>query len=294
MFAVFKTETSLRNIMTTMRYKIILKNLMNNTMQYAILSVLALLCIFPFWWTLVVAISTEGNIFEFPPTFIPQAMSLDNFIEVFRVIPIFSFYKNSLLITLSTVCLKLFFCALAAYPLSRLKFTGSKLIFALIIATMMLPSEVNFLVNFITMTQIGLVNTYTGVVLPNVVTAVSILLLKQAFDEVPQDLIDAARVDGANDWIIFWKIVLPLITPWLATVGILTAVEAWNDYIWPSIVMSKPEDFPLSAGILYLRGTYGSSTRVVAAGTILTVAPILIAFLLTQKFFMRGMDGAVK
>lgn len=262
--------------------------------RYMLLSVIAVLCIFPFWWTLVVAISTEGNIFEFPPSFLPQSMSLENFAEVFRVIPIFDFYKNSMLITISTVVWKLVLCSLAAYPLSRMKFSGKKLIFGLILATMVLPSEVNFLVNFITMTQMGLVNSYTAVILPNVVNAVSILLLKQAFDEVPQDLIDAARVDGASEWIIFWKIVLPLITPWLATVGILSAVEAWNEYIWPSIVLSKPEDFPLSAGVLYLRGTYGSSTRAIAAGTILTVAPILVAFLLTQRFFMRGMDGAVK
>ena len=262
--------------------------------RYMLLSVIAVLCIFPFWWTLVVAISTEGNVFEFPPSFLPQSMSLENFAEVFRVIPIFDFYKNSMLITISTVVWKLVLCSLAAYPLSRMKFSGKKLIFGLILATMVLPSEVNFLVNFITMTQMGLVNSYTAVILPNVVNAVSILLLKQAFDEVPQDLIDAARVDGASEWIIFWKIVLPLITPWLATVGILSAVEAWNEYIWPSIVLSKPEDFPLSAGVLYLRGTYGSSTRVIAAGTILTVAPILVAFLLTQRFFMRGMDGAVK
>ncbi|MFZ6673881.1 carbohydrate ABC transporter permease [Undibacterium sp. Xuan67W] len=263
-------------------------------LQYTVLIALAVLCVFPFWWTLVVAVSTEGNIFEFPPSFMPQAVSMDNFIEVFRVIPMIAFYKNSLLITLATVSWKLLLCSLAAYPLSRMCFSGSKLVFGLILATMILPSEVNFLVNFITLTKIGLVNTYTGVILPNVVTAVSILLLKQAFDEVPQDLIDAARVDGAPEWIIFWKIVLPLITPWLATVGILTAVEAWNDYIWPSIVISKPDDFPLSAGVLYLRGTYGSSTRVIAAGTILTIAPILVAFLFTQRFFMRGMDGAVK
>ncbi|MET3118505.1 putative chitobiose transport system permease protein [Undibacterium sp. GrIS 1.8] len=262
--------------------------------QYTVLIALAVLCVFPFWWTLVVAVSTEGNIFEFPPSFMPQAVSIDNFIEVFRVIPMIAFYKNSLLITVATVCWKLLLCSLAAYPLSRMRFSGSKLVFGLILATMILPSEVNFLVNFITLTKIGLVNTYTGVILPNVVTAVSILLLKQAFDEVPQDLIDAARVDGAPEWIIFWKIVLPLISPWLATVGILTAVEAWNDYIWPSIVISKPDDFPLSAGVLYLRGTYGSSTRVIAAGTILTIAPILVAFLFTQRFFMRGMDGAVK
>ena len=189
---------------------------------------------------------------------------------------------------------KLFICSLAAYPLARIKFKGSKLVFGLIIATMVLPSEVNFLSNFITLTKLHLVDTYTGVILPNVVNAVSILLLKQAFEEVPQDLIDAARVDGASEWIIFWKIVLPLITPWLATVGILSTVEAWNDYIWPSIVLSKPESFPLSAGVLYLRGAYGSSTRVIAAGTILTIVPILIAFLFSQRFFMRGMDGAVK
>ncbi|MDY7538547.1 carbohydrate ABC transporter permease [Undibacterium sp. RTI2.1] len=271
-----------------------IQHLFKIILQYTVLIALAVLCVFPFWWTLVVAVSTEGNIFEFPPSFMPQAVSMDNFIEVFRVIPMIAFYKNSLLITVATVCWKLLLCSLAAYPLSRMRFSGSKLVFGLILATMILPSEVNFLVNFITLTKISLVNTYTGVILPNVVTAVSILLLKQAFDEVPQDLIDAARVDGAPEWIIFWKIVLPLITPWLATVGILTAVEAWNDYIWPSIVISKPDDFPLSAGVLYLRGTYGSSTRVIAAGTILTIAPVLVAFLFTQRFFMRGMDGAVK
>ncbi|MFZ6754442.1 carbohydrate ABC transporter permease [Undibacterium sp. Dicai25W] len=262
--------------------------------QYLVLGVIAVICVFPFWWTFVVAISTKGNMFEFPPTFWPQGISLDNFIEVFRVIPILAFYKNSLLITVATVLGKLVICSLAAYPLSRMEFRGSKLILGIILATMILPSEVNFLVNFISMTKLGLVDTYTGVVLPNVVTAVSILLLKQAFDEVPQDLLDAARVDGATEWTIFYRIVLPLITPWLATVGILTAVEAWNEYIWPSIIIAKPEDFPLSAGVLYLRGTYGSSTRVIAAGTILTVAPILVAFLFTQRFFMRGMDGAVK
>jgi putative chitobiose transport system permease protein len=262
--------------------------------QYILLTALAVLCIFPFWWTFVTAISTQGNIFAFPPTFWPQSPSLENFIEVFRSIPMWQFYRNSFIITLSTVFWKLLICSLAAYPLARLKFKGSKLVFGLIIATMVLPSEVNFLTNFITLTKLGLVNTYTGVILPNVVNAVSILLLKQAFEEVPQDLIDAARVDGAGEWTIFWRVVLPLITPWLATVGILSAVEAWNEYIWPSIVLSKPESFPLSAGILYLRGAYGSSTRVVAAGTILTVVPILIAFLFTQRFFMRGMDGAVK
>jgi putative chitobiose transport system permease protein len=262
--------------------------------HYTLLAAIALLCVFPFWWTLVTALSTEGNIFAYPPTFWPKSPSLANFAEVFRVIPVLAFFKNSILIAAFTVFWKLVLCSMAAYPLARMHFRGRKLVFGLILATLVLPSEVNFLVNFITVTKLSLVDTYTGVILPNVVTAVAILLLKQAFEEVPQDLIDAARVDGASEWIIFSRIMLPLIAPWLATVGILTAVEAWNEYIWPSIVMSKPDEFPLSVGVLYLRGTFGSSTRVIAAGTIITILPTLAAFLFTQRYFMRGMDGAVK
>lgn len=262
--------------------------------HYLALCAIALVCVFPFWWTVVTALSSEGNIFAFPPTFWPKAPTLDNFAEAFRVIPFLAFFKNSVLIAAFTVFWKLVLCSMAAYPLARMHFKGRRLVFGVILATLVLPSEVNFLVNFITVTKLSLVDTYAGVILPNVVTAVAILLLKQAFEEVPQDLIDAARVDGASEWMIFTRVMLPLIAPWLATVGILTAVEAWNEYIWPSIVMSKPDQFPLSVGVLYLRGTFGSSTRVIAAGTVLTILPTLAAFLFTQRYFMRGMDGAVK
>ena len=271
-----------------------MKNRAVTVVHYAALCLIALVCVFPFWWTVVTALSTEGNIFAFPPTFWPRSPSLAHFEEAFRVIPFLAFFRNSVLIAAFTVFWKLVLCSMAAYPLARLRFRGRQLVFGLILATMVLPSEVNFLVNFITVTKLSLVDTYAGVILPNVVTAVAILLLKQAFEEVPQDLIDAARVDGASEWIIFSRIMLPLVAPWLATVGILTAVEAWNEYIWPSIVMSRPDDFPLSVGVLYLRGTFGSSTRVIAAGTVLTILPTLAAFLFTQRYFMRGMDGAVK
>lgn len=267
---------------------------MKQAPRYLLLGAVAALCVFPFWWTLVTALSSEGNIFAFPPTFWPRAPSLASFSEVFRVIPMASFFRNSLIISVCTVAWKLALCSLAAYPLARLRFRGRRLVFGVILATLVLPSEVNFLVNFITITKLGLVDTYTGVILPNLVTAVAIVLLKQAFEEIPQELVDAARIDGANEWTIFRHIMLPLAAPWLATVGILSAVEAWNEYIWPSIVMSKPDEFPLSVGVLYLRGTFGSSTRVIAAGTVLAVLPTVIAFLFTQKFFMRGMDGAVK
>lgn len=270
------------------------RNAPRTTALYALLLVLAVISVFPFWWMIVTAVSKDGNPFEYPPPMWPQSFSLDNFLEVFHTIPMFSFYKNSILITVFTVFWKLTICSLAAYPLARMEFRGKKLIFTLIMLTMVLPSEANFLANFITLNKLRLTDTYAGVILPNIATAVAIFLLKQAFEEIPQDLIDAARVDGASEWRIFRSIMVPLIMPWLATVGILTAVEAWNDYIWPSIVLTYPDSFPLSSGVLYLRGTYGSSTRVIAAGTVLTILPVLLAFLFTQRFFMRGLDGAIK
>ena len=201
---------------------------------------------------------------------------------------------NSILIMLCTVGWKLLICSMAAYPLAKLHFSSARLVFALILATMVLPSEVKFLVNFITLARLGPIDTYSGVILPNIVTAVSILLMKQAFEEVPQDLIDATRRDGAGGWRLFTRILVPLTAPWLAAVGILAGVEAWNDYMWTSIVMSKPGNFSLAVGVRYLSGTFGSSTRVVAAGTILVVLPMLLVFWFTQRFFIRGMEGAVK
>ncbi len=186
---------------------------MKIALHYLLLCAIAVVCVFPFWWTLVTAVSTEGNIFAFPPTFWPNEPSLDNFVEVFNAIPIWSFFRNSVFIAACTVFWKLALCSAAAYPLARMQFKGRKLVFGLILATLVLPSEVNFLVNFITVTKLSLVDTYTGVILPNVVTAVAILLLKQAFEEVPQDLIDAARVDGASEWTIFSKIMLPADRP---------------------------------------------------------------------------------
>lgn len=270
------------------------QNLLRNLAHYLLLSLLALLCIFPFWWTLVTAFSGAGDAYAFPPAIWPQEITLANFVEVFQVIPMWDFLRNSVLITLFGVLGKLSLCALAAYPLSRLRFRGRQLVLGIILATMILPSEVNFLVNFITINRLHLNDSMLAVILPNLVSAISIFMLKQAFDEVPADIVDAARVDGASELRIFWHIMLPIIAPWLASVALLGMVEAWNDYLWPSIVLSDPEKLPLAAGILYLRGTFGSNTRVIAAGTVLTMLPILCAFLACQRFFMRGLDGAVK
>ncbi|GAB3268839.1 carbohydrate ABC transporter permease [Chitinimonas naiadis] len=262
--------------------------------HYVLLSLLAVITVYPFWWTLVTALSTSGDIYSFPPPLWPQDPSLVNFIEVFNTIKLLTFYKTSVLIAASTVVGTLVICSLAAYPLARMEFAGKRIVFGAIIATMILPAEINFLVNFITIAKFNLVDTIAGVVLPNLAGAVGIFLMKQAFEAVPGDLIDAARIDGANEWQIYWKIMLPLAKPALGALTILTMVSAWNQYIWPSVVMTSPDNFPLSVGVQYLSSAFSSKTRVVAAGAVLTILPMLIVFVFTQRFFLRGFDGAVK
>lgn len=262
--------------------------------HYALLALIGLLCAFPFLWTLAVAIGTEGNVFNFPSSFIPQRPSLANFVEVFRVIDIGRYYWNSIWITFWTVAWTIVVCSLAAYPLARYRFRGQRLVFALILATLMLPTEVNFLVNFITAAHLRLVNTHLGVILPTLAGAIGIFMMKNAFEEIPQDLLDAARVDGASELYVFLRIMLPLAGPQIGALVILTTVTTWNNFLWPSVVLTKSNLMPLAVGILELSGTFGSSTRVIAAGAVLTIAPALIVFFFAQRFFMRGMEGAVK
>lgn len=267
---------------------------LRNVLHYAALLLIGIVCAFPMLWTLSTALSTEGNVFAFPPSLIPQGASLANFFEVFRSIDMGRYYWNSVWITFWTVFWTVVVCSLAAYPLARLQFRGQKLVFGLILGTMMLPTEVNFLVNFITLTQIKLVNTHIGVILPTIAGAIGIFMMKNAFEEVPQDLVDAARMDGASDWRIFWQLMLPLSLPQIGTLVILTTVTTWNNFLWPGVAITKSNLQPLAVGILELSGTFGSSTRVIAAGAVMTVLPALLVFFFSQRFFMRGMEGAVK
>jgi putative chitobiose transport system permease protein len=263
-------------------------------LHYALLVAVAMVCAFPFLWTLAIAIGTEGNVFAFPSSFIPRHPSLDNFVEVFRVVELGRYYGNSIWITFWTVVWTVLVCSLAAYPLARYKFRGRGVVLTVILATLMLPTEVNFLVNFITSAQLRLVNTHLGVILPTLAGAIGIFMMKNAFEEIPQDLLDAARADGASELYIFFRIMLPLALPQIGALVIMTTVTTWNNFLWPSVVLTKSELMPLAVGILELSGTFGSSTRVIAAGAILTIAPALVVFFFTQRFFMRGMEGAVK
>jgi len=268
---------------------------MKKVVLYATLIALALFTIFPFLWTLLVSVKTRGAIFSIPPDLSLAGLSAANYAGVWKTLPLPRYVLNSLLIASLGVGLTLVVCSLAAYPLARLQFWGKHVIFYAIIATLLLPEHVGLIVNFITMMRLRLVDTYASVYLPSLASIFGIFLLRQAYLSIPQELEDAARIDGAGEVTIWWRILLPLTTPALATLGIFQFVAFWNSFLWPIIVLKTPDKYPLAAGLLYLRGLFAYNTRYIAAGTVIATVPIIVAFLFTQRYFMRGIAaGALK
>ncbi len=209
--------------------------------------------------------------------------------------PLPRFFVNTVVLCSIAVALNLLFCSMAAYPLARMEFPGRRIIFALLLSTLMLPGHVGMIVNFVTLLRLRLVDTYAGVLLPGAVTVFGIFLLRQAFLTVPAELEDAARIDGASEWTIWWRVMLPVIAPALAVLGLFEFVAVWNSFLWPLIVLKSPDKYPLAVGLLYLSGLFAHNTRAVAAGAVLMTLPIIAVFLFTQRFFMRGLTmGAIR
>lgn len=295
--------------------------------HYSGLILFAFFTTFPLLWALAFALSKDGTTaYLFPQGFMPTmpdangqytfGMTLMWFQRVFIEIPFSRYFFNSVVISTASVVMTAVISLLAAYPLARMKFFGRNLIFVAIIATLMLPSEAALVSNYITVSTFGRwanalqamfggtdetwkrfvgINSYFAVVAPGVAGAFGIFLMKQAFEAVPQDLIDAARVDGATEMQILWRVMLPVTAPSIAALGIFTLVNAWNDFIWPSIIMRSKEMQPLAVGVFNdLTGPLAGSQNTLMAAIVLTVIPVLIFFAFTQRYFISGMDGAVK
>ncbi|AVG17744.1 carbohydrate ABC transporter permease [Chromobacterium vaccinii] len=270
------------------------RKLLRRLPDYLLLLALSFACVYPFLWTLGIAVGDGEQVFDFPPPLWPKDAGWRHFAAVWDAIPLGRFFWNSLWISGLTTLGTLAVSALAAFPLAKLRFRGRQAVFYAIIATLLLPSEINFISNYVTISRLGLDDSRLGVVLPSIAGAFGIYLMKHAFEEIPDEIVDAARMDGASDWQVFRRICLPLSLPYLATLGIFTLVWSWNVYVWPSVVLKTPDLYPLSVGVLYLKGAFATSTRMVAAGAVLTILPVLAVFALCQRYFMRGMDGAVK
>ena len=267
-----------------------------SALWYIVLTGVAVITVFPFLWILLTSLKGPADpIFSVPPQFLPNDPTLDNYTRVLDTLPIPTFFLNSIVATTAETVLNTLVAALAAYPLAKLRFRGRDAIFYLLLGTLIVPVQLTFIPSFILAVNVfHYYDALPSIILPNLASAFNIFLLRQAFRGIPDDLIDAARVDGAREWRIWWQIMVPLARPTLATVAIFTFVTAWNDFLWPSLMLHDRDNMTLPVGLAALQGFFANDFRAVAAGVAMTVLPILLFFVALQRQFVRGLGGAVK
>ena len=254
---------------------------------YGLLVAIALITLFPLLWLISTALkSPTENILQSPPQLLPSQPTLNNFLTVWRSLPFRQYIYNSTLVAVLTVALNLLFCSLAAYPLARLSFVGRNSIFLAIVSTIMIPFQIVMIPLYILTVQLGLRNTYLGIIFPSLASAFGIFLLRQAFMGVPKELEESARMDGSSELGLWWHIMLPAIRPALVTLSIFVFIGSWSDFLWPLIVIQDESLYTLPLGVAKLAGTFSLDWRLVAAGSIISVAPILLLFLFLQRYIV--------
>lgn len=282
-------------------------------LTYLILILVAATSLFPLYWLFNTALTPAKSTVKLPPDLIPMNATLDNFTEivrasgvskisipgtdeVWRVPRLYLWFVNTTLITLLSTAVHLLFDSMAGYAFAKRKFPGANVLFALILAALMIPPQVTLVPLYLMITQWKLVNTFAGVILPGLADVIGIFLLKQYIQTLPGELEEAARMDGASEWTIYTKIILPLTTPALAVTAIFSFQRYWNSFIWPLIVLQNPDLFTLQVGLAFVHtGEFGTNYGLLLAGAALAAIPMIIFFFAFQKYFMQGLRiGAIK
>lgn len=277
----------------TMKRKKLLKTISKTFLLYGSLSLFALFMMGPFLWLLSVSLMPGKNVFSFPPAILPTYIDFKNYIDVWQYMDFFKYIWNTIIITFLGLVFSILLCSLTAYPLAIFKFKGKNIIFIAMIATMIIPAAAGLVVNYLTINRLGLINTFTGVVLPSLVTVFNVFLFRQAFMGVPGEIRDSGKMDGASELRIWWQLMMPMIKPAIAVVALFEFMANWNSFLWPIIVLNT-DKYPLASALSFLNGQFSYNFGWIAAGTVISVLPIIVVFLLTQKYFMEGLSGAVK
>lgn len=265
------------------------------TLIYALLIAISFLFMFPFLWEVSTAFKPlTQNIFTFPPEYIPRPPVWDNFVKAWTDIQFPRYMLNSFLLIIIMVPPHLFLTALTAYPLARMKFPGRTFVFYAIVGTMFLPTEGKLVPLYLIVNKLGLVNTWWAIILPGLVGAFSIFIMRQAYLNIPKEMEEAATIDGCGPFRLWWSIILPLVRPALAALGVFSFISVWDDFMWPLIVLNNPNWYPISLGLAYLKGTLGNDVRTMAAGTVVAMLPVVIFYIIMQRHFVEGLQGAVK
>ncbi len=264
------------------------KRIIKKTLLYLVLIGVAILMIVPFLWMISTSLKEQYDAVKIPPVWIPDPMRFENYSDIFTEQPMFSFLLNTLKIVGAVLLGQLFFSSLAAYSFARIKFTGNKVMFFLYIGTLMVPGQVTLIPIYLMFSNVGLTDTHWPLILPAFFSAFGVFLLRQFFLSLPKELEEAAEIDGCNPFTIYYRIMLPLVVPALLTLGVFTLMNTWNDYMGPLIYLTTPSKFTMTLGISFFRGIYTTQWNLVMAGSVLSVIPILTAYLCAQKYFVQG------
>jgi multiple sugar transport system permease protein len=246
------------------------------------------LTLMPFLWMLSASLMPAGGASTFPPRFFPADITLEQYRLLFARLNLGRFFLNSLILALSVTAVSLLVNSMAGFAFAKYHFRAKRHLFAILILTMIIPGQVTMLPVFLLLKKMGLLNTYFGIILPGMTSIFGIFLISQYMKSIPDSLIEAARMDGASDFRIYWSIVLPLSSPVLVTLALFTFMGTWNDFLWPLIVMTKQDMYTLPVALANLMGEHAQDPELMMAGSVITILPVLVVFLALQKFYIRG------
>ncbi len=248
----------------------------------------ALFMLAPFVWMVSTSLKTSGQVFEYPPNLIPHPIEWGNYLKVFTVLPFARFFLNSFIVAASVTVLQLVTSSLAAYAFARLRFPGRDALFLGYLGTLMIPGQVVIIPNFILLRYLGWINTYQGLILPAAFSAFGTFLLRQFFLTIPNELEDAAVVDGASRFQIYLRVILPLSGPALSALAIFTFLFQWNSFLFPLVVTNSVDMNTLTVGLRTLQGQYNTAWTLLMAGSVVALLPVLLVFVVAQRYFIRG------
>lgn len=266
-------------------------------MLYFVMVLIVIVMVLPFAWMLSTSFKAQEYILQATPQFIPDPVTVESYIQLAERIEIFRIFFNSSIVAVITTLGQILVSAMAAYAFARMEWHGRDTVFTLYLATMMIPAVVLVIPQFILVRSLGWINTYAGLIVPTLFSAFGTFLLRQAFLGLPKDFEEAAFIDGANRFTIFWRIILPLSQPALATLAVFSFMGSWNAYLWPLFAARRPEvmTLPVALGVLQSGPRALTEWNMVMAGAVVTVVPILLVYLLAQRWFVGGIiSGGLK
>jgi multiple sugar transport system permease protein len=249
----------------------------------------------PFWWMVMASFMPGGEASTFPPRFWPSRWSAEHYTTLWQRLQVGRYFLNSLILAGGVTLVSVLVNSLAGYAFAKYAFRGKQAIFGLLLTSLVIPGQVTMLPVFLLLKQMGLLNSYFGIIIPGMASIFGIFLIRQYLQGVPDSLIEAARIDGAGDLRIYWTIIMPLAKPILVTLALFTFMGTWNDFLWPLIVLNRQDMYTLPVAIANLMGEHAPDPELMMAGAVVTILPILVLFLALQKYYIQGiLMGGIK